>query len=86
MVSNHWGPTWPTSHDADGVKSLGPHLARLTSIQELDLSSNEIGADGVKLLGPHLACLRSIQQLKLSENQIGADGVKSLGPHLAHLT
>ena len=52
MVSNHWGPTWPTLHDADGVKSLGPHL---TSIQQLDLSINRIGADGVKSLGTHLA-------------------------------
>ena len=64
---------------------LGPHLARLTSIQQLDLSYNKIGAQGATSLGPHLARLTRIQQLDLSSNEIGAEGVRSLGPHLARL-
>ena len=43
---------------ADGMKSLGPHLAHLASIKNLDdLSGNYIRSDGAKWLGPHLAHL-----------------------------
>ena len=51
----------------DGVKSLGPYLAQLTTIRQLDLSNNRIGDDGVKSLGPQLAHLSSIHPATSSE-------------------
>ena len=49
----------------EGAKSLGPHLAQLTSLQHLNLGSNAISAEGAESLGPHLAQLMSLQHLDL---------------------
>ena len=64
---------------------MEPYLAKLRSIQQLDLSMNEFSDDGAVSLGPHLANLTSIRELDLSDNIIGDEGAKSLGPHLANL-
>ena len=50
----------------DAVKSLGPYLAQLTSIQQLRLGCNGFSAHCAASLGPYLAHLTSIQLLELS--------------------
>ena len=71
--------------NAGGVKLLGPVLADLTSIQQLNLGVNDIRDDGVESLGPYLAHLTSIQHLSLRCCQFGDSGINPLGPHLANL-
>ena len=76
----------------DGLKALGPHLAKITSIRSLNLSCNEFGPAGADSLGPahlkvlHLAHLKVLRVLDLSTTQMGLDGIRSLWPHLAALT
>ena len=50
----------------EGIKSLGPNLTHLTSIQMVALGGNGISHKGIKSLGPHLAHLKSVQEMSCS--------------------
>lgn len=83
----------------DGIISLGPHLAKMMDIQNLDLRLNNIHEGGFQLLVPHLAHLVFIKQLKIGSNTVhfvpnmhacwlnrcGTFGAMVLGPHLGNL-
>src|SRR3989338_6031977 len=58
----------------------------LSSLTELNLSLNNIGAEGTKELTPYLGNLSSLTSLNLSANNIGAEGMKKLAPHWGKLS
>src|SRR3989338_3838766 len=47
------------------MKELTPHLGELSSLTELGLTENRIGAEGMKELAPHLRRLSSLTELRL---------------------
>ena len=53
-----------------------------TSLQTLDLTSNNIGSDGAVPLGEGLKCCTNLETLNLSSNSIGSDGVVALAEGL----
>ena len=68
------------------AEALGRVIARLSSLQHLELQDNCFWKQGARALGPHLAKLSSLQHLDIRENSIGGEGAKALGPHLSNLT
>ena len=54
-----------------GAASLSAALASMSSLQSLELSSNEIGDAGAASLSAALASMSSLQSLNLSWNEIG---------------
>lgn len=70
--------------DAIGAQALGPHLARLTSLQHLNLRNSELGVAGAEAPGPHLASLTALQSINVG-NGFGAAGAETLVTYLASL-
>lgn len=57
---------------------LGPHLVSITSLEQLDLSSNELGAEGARVLTQYLTNLSLLRCLGLRGHNIGAEGARTL--------
>jgi len=62
----------------DGSQILGRALCSATSLAQLLLSGNEIGALGAESLAEGWRWLRSLQHVDLSSNNLGNDGVSRL--------
>jgi len=66
----------------EGAKALGPHLAKLSNITELDLGCARLLVFGG--LGYYVT--RALVVSVVADNNIGKEGANALGPHLAKLS
>ena len=58
-----------------GVREIGSGLEANTTLEELDLTENNIGKDGAQLLGQAMAKNRSVRRLWLDKNKLDDDAM-----------
>ena len=61
-------------------------LSHVTTLRELSLSDNHIGADGARMLAQPLGKFTALTALGLRDNNFGFDGTRALAQHLSRLT
>ena len=85
-----WVWVWVSGNNIgeEGAKALGPHLATLANMRELDLDGRG-SVVGMCLCAWLSRCCCDEERLCVcmwvSGNNIGEEGAKALGPHLAKL-
>jgi len=61
-------------------------LSKMTALQHLDLSDNDINDKDVEILAPALGNMTALRTLSLGDNEIGNKGVEILAPALGKMT
>ena len=65
---------------------MGPSLATLTPLTQLNLGKNYFRDKGAAALAPHLAMLTAVKAAGLIQTYIGDEGMRDLVAYLTRLT